>query len=214
MRLCLEKLMSIHENTQGYILISSDIEANFERLKEELKPNRVVGFIEEGDFKIEHAKAVINESYISESQTKFIILGANNFNAISQNALLKVLEEPPRNIEYIIISPTKSNLLPTVRSRLPLVQGDVIHNVIELELNLLKIDYGQVFSFLKEHARVSKIEAKQLVEALYHRATVVDKLLLSRQQLDNFDKAYRLLEVNAKPQNIFSMLLMSFVSEK
>ena len=53
-----------------------------------------------------------------------------------------------------------------------------------------------------------------MLEALYYRATVTDKLLLSQQQLDNFDKAYRLLEVNSKPQNIFAMLLMSFIGEK
>ncbi len=206
--------MSNYEKVKGHILISSDIEASFESLKVQLHPNRVVGFIEDGDFKIEHAKAVINESYISESEVKYLILAAKNFNHISQNALLKVLEEPPRNIEYIIISPTKSNLLPTVRSRLPIIKGIQNHETPDLDLNLLKIDYAHVFAFLKEHSRIGKIEAKLLVEALYYRATVVDKLLLSRQQLDNFDKAYRLLEVNSKPQNILSMLLMSFVGER
>lgn len=201
-------------NAKGYILISSDIESNFERLKKELHPHRVVGFIEEGEFKIEHAKAVINEAYISESQTKYIVLGAKNFNKISQNSLLKVLEEPPRNIEFIIICESKSNLLPTVRSRLPIVKGDVNHEIKNLELNLLRVDYSQVFGFLKENNRVSKDEAKLLVEAIYNRATVVDKLLLSEQQLENFDKAYRLLELNSKPQNVLSMLLMSFLGEK
>ena len=203
-----------HESKKGYILISSDIESNYERLKLELQPSRVVGFIEEGDFKIEHAKAVISESYISESQTKYIVLGANNFNTISQNSLLKVLEEPPRNIEYIIICPTKSNLLPTVRSRLPIVKGDVVHKVENIDLNLLKIDYKQVFEFLKANARIGKTEAQLLVEALYNRATVVDKLLLSQQQLNNFDKAYRLSELNSRPQNVLAMLLISFVGEK
>src|SRR3989338_7334433 len=115
MRRCLEKLMLAYDFKKSHILISNNIEAEFERLRNELKPNRVVGFIED-EFKIEHAKAVIAESYISESQVKYIILGANNFNHISQNSLLKLLEEPPRNIEYILISSTKSNLLPTVRS--------------------------------------------------------------------------------------------------
>ena len=206
--------MSIHETKKSHILISSDIESAYERLKTELHPSRVVGFIEDTDFKIEHAKAVINESYISESQVKYIVLGAKNYNAISQNALLKVLEEPPKNIEFIIISPTKSNLLPTVRSRLPMIKWDISHEMKEISLNLLKIDYAQIFAFLKEHARTGKNDAKLLVEALYHRAIVVDKLLLSEQQLENFDKAYRLLELNSKPQNVFSMLLMSFVSEK
>ena len=206
--------MSIHETKKSHILISTDIESSYERLKEELHPNRVVGFIEDGEFKIEHAKAVISESYISESQVKYLILGAPSYNSISQNALLKVLEEPPRNIEFIIISPTKSNLLPTVRSRLPLVQGDVKHELMDVKLNLLRIDYAQVFAFLKEHARISKMEAKLLVQGLYNQAVVVDKLLLSEEQLDNFDRAFRLLEVNSKPQNILAMLLMSFVNEK
>ena len=206
--------MSIHENRKSHILISSDIESNYERLKLELHPYRVVGFVEESDFKIEHAKAVINEAYISESQTKYIILGAKNFNAISQNALLKVLEEPPKNIKFIIITSTKSNLLPTVLSRLPILKGDVKNEIQKLELNLLKIDYAQVFSFLKEHARIGKNDAKLLVEAIYYRAIVRDMLLLSNEQLDNFDKAYRLIELNSRPQNVLAMLLMSFVSEK
>ena len=206
--------MSPHESNKSHIIISSDIESAHEKLKTQLHPSRIVSFIEDTEFKIEHAKAVINESYISESQTKYIILGAKSYNTISQNALLKVLEEPPRNIEFIIIVPTKANLLPTVRSRLPIIQGDVTHVVKEIDFNLLQIDYAKIFSFLKEHARTSKGEAKTLVEALYYRATVVDKILCSRQQLENFDKAYRLLELNSKPQNVFSMLLMSFVSER
>ena len=71
-----------------------------------------------------------------------------------------------------------------------------------------------MFSFLKTNARIKKNEAKELVEALYHRATVIDKLILSREQLDNFDKAYRLLELNSRPQSILAMILMSFVGDK
>jgi DNA polymerase-3 subunit delta' len=205
--------MSTHNSKKGYILISDSIEAEFERLKEELKPHRVVGFIED-EFKIEHAKAALAESYISESQIKYIILGANSFNSVSQNSLLKLLEEPPRNIEYIIISPTKSNLLPTVRSRMPIIKGETTYKLQEISLNLSKIDYAEVFTFLKANERVKKSEAKLLVEAIFYRATVVEKLILSEQQLKNFDAAYRLLELNSRPQSVLAMLIMSFVGEK
>jgi DNA polymerase-3 subunit delta' len=205
--------MLTHNSKKGYILISSSVEAEFERIREGLKPSRVVGFIED-EFKIEHAKAVLAESYISESQTKYIILGANNFNNVSQNSLLKLLEEPPRNIEYIIISPTKSNLLPTVRSRMPIVKGETIHTVQEISLNLSKINYAEVFEFLKTNERVKKSEAKSLVQALFYRATVIDKLILSESQLQNFDRAYRLLELNSRPQSVLAQLVMSFVGEK
>ena len=205
--------MSNHDSKKGYILISNNIEAEFERLRNELKPNRVVGFIED-EFKIEHAQAVIAESYISESQVKYIILGANNFNHISQNSLLKLLEEPPRNIEYILISSTKSNLLPTVRSRMPILQTKTTYSVQEITLNLSRVNYAEVFEFLKINARVKKSEAKSLVEALYNRATVIDKLILNASQLQNFDKAYRLLDLNSRPQSVLAMLIMSFVGEK
>ncbi|MGE4397422.1 MAG: DNA polymerase III subunit delta' [Sulfurimonas sp.] len=205
--------MSTHEPKRGYILISSDIESEYQRISEELKPSRVVGFIED-EFKIEHAKAVVAEAYISEAQTKYLILGANNFNNISQNSLLKLLEEPPRNIELIIISPTKSNLLPTVRSRMPIIKGQKKGSAAEIEISLSRISYKEVFEFLKANARVKKSEAKALVEALYHKATVVEKLMLTSLQLQNFDKAYRLLELNSRPQSVLAMLIMSFVGEK
>ncbi len=205
--------MSAHESKKGYILISNEIESEFERLQEQLKPHRVVGFIRE-KFLLEDAKAVIAEAYISESQTKYIVLGSLEFNLVSQNSLLKVLEEPPANIEFIIISPTKSNLLPTIRSRLPILKGETTHNIVTLEISLAKIDYAQIFQFLKSHARVSKNDAKNLLEALYHKATVEDKLILNSSQLDNFDMAYRLLELNSRPQSVLAMVLMGFVGEK
>jgi len=205
--------MLVHESNKSHILISSELESEFERLSVELKPHRVVGFIED-DFKIEHAKAVVREAYISESQTKYIVIGSNSFTSVAQNSLLKVLEEPPRNIEFIIISPTKSNLLPTVRSRLPILKGEKTHIKEHIELNLSRIDYKEVFDFLKLHSRIKKSEAKTLVESLYNRAIVVDMLILNDTQLNNFDKAYRLLELNSRPQSVLAMLLMSFVGDK
>lgn len=205
--------MQVHSPLKGHILITSSIEEEIERLENELKPSRVVSFFEE-NFKIEHAKLVAQEAYISESSTKYIIIAAIEFTAVAQNSLLKLLEEPPRNIEFIIISPTKSNLLPTVRSRLPIRTHKQMHRVEELDINLTKLDYKEVFDFLKKHSRISKNEAKLYVEAIFYRATVIDKLILSQRQLDNFDLAYRLLDLNARAQSVFAMLLMSFAGER
>lgn len=202
--------MLLHESSTSHIYISGDIEVQYSKFVEKFKPNRVVGFIEDV-FKLEHAKAVVAESYISESQTKYIIFGGKSFTNEAQNSLLKVLEEPPKNIEFIIISPTKSNLLPTVRSRLPIIKGESIHDSVEIELSLSRVDYAQVFEFLKKNARVSKDDAKILLEGIYKRATEIDKLILSTAQLDNFDKAYRLLELNSRPQSVLALVLMGFV---
>lgn len=141
-------------------------------------------------------------------------MGSSDFTDIAQNSLLKLLEEPPRNIEYIIISPTKSNLLPTVRSRLPILKQESSHKVVSLDINLARLDYKEVFTFLKDNTRVKKEDAKSLVEAIFHRATVIDMLILSPLQLDNFDKAYRLLTLNSRPQSVLAMLLMSFAQDR
>jgi DNA polymerase III subunit delta' len=200
---------------KGHIIISDDIESEVERLESELSPSRVVKFVvKDESFKIEHAKAVVAESYVSESELKYIIIGASDLTDVAQNSLLKLLEEPPRNIEFIIISPTKSNLLPTVRSRLPILKVQSSHKIEHLELNLARLDYKEVFAFLKEHSRVRKEEAKDLVQALFHRATVVDMLILNETQLENFDRAYRLLTLNSRPQSVLAMLLMSFARER
>jgi len=207
--------MQVPSQTKGHIIISADIEAEAQLLQEQLKPSRVMKFVvTDESFKIEHAKAVLGESYISESQTKYIIIGSHDITDIAQNSLLKLLEEPPRNIEFIIISPTKSNLLPTVRSRLPILKQTNTHRVENLELNLAKLDYKEVFAFLKQHSRVKKEDARDLVEALFYRATVTDALILTETQLENFDKAYRLLTLNSRAQSVLAMLLMSFAKDR
>ena len=197
------------KNQKSYIFISTDIESVAENLEMDLKPNRVVKFIEDS-FKIEHAKEVTKEAYISEAEIKYIILGAKEFTLVAQNSLLKILEEPPTNIRFIIISPTKSNLLPTVRSRMPIINGDKSQEKINIDINLSKLDYADIFTFLKKHSRTTKAEAKEILQALYYRATVTDMLVLSQEQLENFDKAYRLLELNSRVQSVFAMILMGF----
>lgn len=204
--------MSELKEQQGYIAIASNIEEEFERIKQTLSGHRVVSFIRE-KFLIEDAKAVIAEAYISEEKTKYILLGGYEFNNVSQNALLKILEEPPHNIEFILIVASKSVLLPTILSRLPIKKGIMTHRSYSLELQLARLDYAEIFSFLKAQARISRTEALEILQALQYRATVVDKLILSATQLKNFDMAYRLLDLNARPQSVLAMILMSFVSE-
>ena len=99
------------------IVITSD----FEALKEEILGlygvNSVRFFFAE-DFLLENAKEVAAEAYIAESEPKLLVLGAKNFRVEAQNSLLKIIEEPHKNIFFIIACESKNMLLPTVRSRL------------------------------------------------------------------------------------------------
>jgi len=163
------------------------------------------------EFKVDDAKAVMKEAYIAEEKVKHLIIVATTYRIEAQNALLKLLEEPPRNIELIIITESKSTLLPTVRSRLKIISETKAVAHKELDLKLANLDLRTLFDFVKAHERLSKHEAKNLIESIYHRATVIDRLPLSEKQILVFERSYKLLELNARLQSVLVTLLMGFL---
>ena len=198
------------EMNSSYILITSDIEEEISNIKLRLHPSRIVVFYKEDEFKVDDSRNVIREAYIAEEKTKYIILAAKVFNETSQNALLKLLEEPPRNIEFIVITESKSALLPTVRSRMPLITNKSKKEPISLDISLKKLDLNVLFDFVKAHERTPKHESKELIESLYNKA-IEEKIMLNTAQLDSFEMAYKLLGLNARMNSVLCMLLMKFI---
>jgi DNA polymerase III subunit delta' len=200
------------ENERGGILITRELEERAKEIEESRHPLRCVTFIRD-DFKIEDAKEVISEAYKSEENTKTLILGAKSFTVPAQNALLKILEEPPNNIVFILLAPNKSTFLPTVRSRLSLKQEHTERFYDSLSITLRYLDLSGLFSFVKENDRLKKHEAKALIEQLMHQAIHVEKLPLTTAQLESFEKALRLIELNSRFQSVLVMVLMNFLKE-
>lgn len=197
---------------RGGILITEHFEERSLEIAQELLPLRSVRFVCD-DFKIEDAKEVIAEAYKSEENTKTLILGAKSFTIPAQNALLKILEEPPRNIVFVLMAPNKSTFLPTVRSRLRISVESVQKEHVALNIQLSSLDLNGLFSFVKEHERLKKHEAKEIIEALLYQASSVEKVPLTSVQLEGFDKAFRLIELNARLQSVLVMVLMNFLKE-
>jgi len=209
--------------SSSHIIITDLVEEEMKAVYERFQPSRVVLIYDrdekenrgedfKGDFKIENAREAIREAYIAESSTKYIVLAGKTFNPDSQNALLKVLEEPPRNIEFIIIAESKSALLPTVRSRMPLIVRKNKKEALVLELSLKKLELSTMFAFIKTYERTSKHEAKELIEALYNKA-IEEEILLNTRQLESFETAYKLLGLNARLTSVLSMILMKFIKK-
>lgn len=200
------------ENERGGILITAEMEERAREIEESRHPLRCITFMRD-DFKIEDAKEVIAEAYRSEENTKTLILGAKSFTIPAQNALLKILEEPPRNIAFILLAPNKSTFLPTVRSRLSLKQEHQKVTYETLPITLKNLDLSGLFAFVKEHDRFKKHDAKALIEQLMHQAIYVEKLPLTAVQLEGFEKALRLIELNSRLQSVLVMVLMNFLKE-
>ncbi|HEX5623225.1 MAG TPA: DNA polymerase III subunit delta' [Sulfuricurvum sp.] len=197
---------------RGSILITERFEERSLEIENELLPLRSVRFIRD-DFKIEDAKEVISEAYKSEEHTKTLILGAKSFTIPAQNALLKILEEPPPNIVFLLLAPNKSTFLPTVRSRLSLSQEREEKQYEPLSLSLRTLDLSTMFSWIKEHEKSKKHEAKEVIERLFHHAVHTERLALTTRQIEGFEKAFKLIEVNARMQSVLVMLLMNFLKE-
>ncbi|MDH5464542.1 MAG: DNA polymerase III subunit delta' [Thiovulaceae bacterium] len=193
------------------IVISQQVEEALEQLKIELQSHLVVSFYHD-DFLIEHSKEVTKAAYIAESQTKYIIIAGLGFNSVVQNSLLKLLEEPPRNIRFILLIPAKSILLPTVLSRLPIFRRkESVEEVAEVGFSFINFDLAQLNQFVKKHERIGKRDAKNLVEAMLIQATK-ELGVLSFKQLEAFDRAYLLLELNSRPNTVFINILLLFLA--
>jgi DNA polymerase-3 subunit delta' len=73
----------------------------------------------------ERAREIANFLHLTASQSGkriAIVDGASHLNRFGQNALLKILEEPPKNSLIILTSESVGALLPTIRSRCRVVQ--------------------------------------------------------------------------------------------
>lgn len=83
--------------------------------------------LDEGDaeIKVEHARSIRTEAAIlpnDGSRKVFILYGADHMNISAQNALLKVLEEPPRYAFFLLTARQPGLLLQTIRSRCTIYQ--------------------------------------------------------------------------------------------
>ena len=197
------------------ILIVNDIELTLSELisKYPLHSTRIIKNEEKEEFLTAQAVQAIKEAYIASNETKYIFLCGSTFRKEAQNSLLKVLEEPPRNVVFIIITNSKTSLLPTIYSRLPYkyLKTSVLKE--ESALNLNKLDLKDIYNFLKENQKISKNEAKQIVESILLKVNS-QKIKLSAKELDFFSKSIKLLELNSRPINILTTLLLSLANQK
>ncbi|XPV70059.1 MAG: DNA polymerase III subunit delta' [Halarcobacter sp.] len=197
------------------ILIVSSIDETLNKLlsfynKHEI---RVIRNSDKDDFLLAQATQAIKEAYISSNETKYIFLCGKTFRNEAQNSLLKVLEEPPKNIVFIIITNSKSSILPTIFSRMPhlYVKDKILRK--ELELDIANLDLKDMYNFLKENQRINKIDAKEFIESSLYKLSS-QKIRLTQNELEIFSKSIKLLELNSRPINVLTTFLLTLLNRK
>ncbi|MEJ5168673.1 MAG: DNA polymerase III subunit delta', partial [Arcobacteraceae bacterium] len=104
------------------IFICNDIDAFLDDLLPKLPKHytRIIRNEEKSkdEFLIAHSQMAIKEAYLATNETKYILLCGQSFRKEAQNSLLKILEESPKNIIFVMITTSKTSLLPTIMSRM------------------------------------------------------------------------------------------------
>ncbi|TLD97375.1 DNA polymerase III subunit delta' [Helicobacter jaachi] len=175
------------------------------------RDTRFYHIFEVEEFKIDNAKEVIAQSYLTYEQETLIILSANKYNSAAQNALLKIIEEPPQNVQFIIIAKNKNALLPTIRSRMRLISHKVSKPIEAFALDVKKLSLEDIYTFCKHNdsAPHSKEEIKVRIQSLLF-ALFDAGIRLTQRELALFDKAIALNQNDAteKENYIFLPLLL------
>jgi hypothetical protein len=70
---------------------------------------------------IRHLKSWLQKKAFSKKPRVALVFQAENLNIQSQNALLKILEEPPPNTYLILLTTKPQSLLPTILSRCQII---------------------------------------------------------------------------------------------
>lgn len=174
---------------------------------------RVIKNEEKDEFQIEQANKTLKEAYIASNETKYLFLCGATFRVEAQNALLKILEEPPKNIVFILLVSSKNSLLPTIYSRLPYKNLKKVVEKDDIELNIKKLDLKDIYTFIKNNQKITKDEAINIVETILIKANK-ENVKLNQKELDIFFKSIKLLELNSKPTTVLTYLLLSILEKE
>lgn len=165
------------------------------------------------EFKIANAKEVIREAYILESEEKCIAIVGKIFNLEAQNALLKILEEPPRGVEFLILTPNKNSLLPTIRSRMQIINAMIKTPLLPLELNPKELTLEKIYSFLKNLDSLPRIQSQEIIQRLLKNIQA-SNIQLPQKELDFFNTAIRANLCYERLQIVLLPILLHLVSQK
>jgi len=122
----------------------------------------------------------IKENHLSKSFTsggkRIYIIETSNITHEAQNSLLKVFEEPNEDSHFFLIMPSVHVLLPTLRSRLMIVETDVKEQggveVMKQAEEFLKMNMKDKVAFMDDMAKdisdekINKSDAVEFLAAL------------------------------------------------
>ena len=197
------------------VLITNDVAGVVASLQSLATTERIVTIREETKaFCVDDAKEAIEKAYMASEETTVIILVAKMFTPLVQNKLLKVIEEPPPKKEFILVTSSRATILPTIRSRLPLIVLNETKSESTLELDLRQLSLAHAYEYVQRHKRTDAKAMKRLVEQIAKEAIAVQQYHLDEKTLRHFSRAFVALDIGSPPQFVLTTLLLKLLARK
>jgi len=170
--------------------------------------------IDADDFLVEHAKEAVEKAMLTSDREKVVVLSARFFTPIAQNKLLKILEEPPSKTHFLLLTPSKSGLLPTIRSRLPVENRMARRHGESSGVDLRRFDLERLFEMLQEHRRIDAKSAAELVENLGLEAMQGGACRTDGDLLRAFEESLKLLDMGSPPGFVLTRLGIKLLGKR
>lgn len=157
------------------LLISDDKKLVEDYISEKLKTSNNIFFEVvplTKEYSIEDIKSLIKETKVFHPKTRIYFLANFHLSSIpAQNSFLKLLEEPPTQVQFILSTDNKNRLLPTIISRVKIIKL-AKQNFIKLDKVLQKdledLLKNQGFKILNKNyfSQVKREEALSLLDQI------------------------------------------------
>ena len=169
-------------------------------------------------FSVDAVREIRDNAFVvpNESDKKvYILKNAHNMNDQAQNAILKILEEPPSYVFFVIVTTSKSTMLETVLSRVQVFsllseeekitdkELSIVKNMVSAIMNINEIDLMEQTAVLQKNNQLAKTILELLTE-VFRDALVIKS---------GFVRDFRFKEETEKLSNsLTSKALMQLVS--
>ncbi|MBQ6702909.1 MAG: hypothetical protein IJN17_08165 [Clostridia bacterium] len=179
------------------------------KISEGISPDVIeIGLLEDKkQITVDQIRALRSEVFVkpSEEDVKiFLISDAECMNEPAQNVFLKVLEEPPRGVYFIMLCENSANMLATVKSRAPVLKMQVFSDD-ELEKYLLEYNKTAV------SMAASDPDGFKLIVRISEGKIGVAQRLISDFKNDKtqskHEKAMKLIELSSEKQKLSDLLV-------
>lgn len=158
---------------------------NCQKIKSESHPDILIvdpEALNEKTFKIGAVRDVITDAYIlpNEAEHKvYILKNADKMNVQAQNALLKLIEEPPAYARFILLCYSRASLLETIMSRVTPFNLGVSNHTLTDE-SMQKAD-ELADKLAKSLAGITEVEFMRLTAVFEKEKDLLEHILLAMQ---------------------------------